>query len=163
MHQIKKLLFSIFSAFIIIGCVKTINSPVGSWKGEIETTIDSQGGKMKKTSNYQYTLYQDGYCTIYVKNIWDIDGLKTRSEFKGLWHQESNIVTVQYNLLDEKKVSSYATTPRNWNEVRHVFTINYKLMNMNGKIEGKEINLVKKSSKNFRKKILNIESNDQKN
>jgi len=110
---------------------------------------------MQKTSNYQYTLYQDGYCTIFVINIWDNDGLETRNEFKGLWHQESNIVTVQYNLLDEKKVSSYATTPRNWNEVRHVFTINNNLINMNGKIEGTEINLVKK--------ILNIESNDQKN
>ena len=155
MHQIKRLLFPIFSAFIIIGCIKTINSPVGSWNGEIETTIDYQGVKMQKTSNYQYTLYQDGYCTIFVINIWDNDGLETRKEFKGLWHQESNIVTVQYNLLDEKKVSSYATTPRNWNEVRHVFTINNNLINMNGKIEGTEINLVKK--------ILNIESNDQKN
>ena len=106
---------------------------------------------MKKTSNYQYTLYQDGYCTIYVKNIWDIDRLETRSEFKGLWYQESNIVNVQYNLLDEKKVSSYATSPRNWNEVRHVFTINNNFMN--GKIEGTEINLVKKSSKSFIKNL----------
>ena len=143
MHQIKRLLFLIFSAFIIIGCIKTINSPVGSWNGEIETTIDYQGVKMQKTSNYQYTLYQDGYCTIIVKNKWHFDGLETRNEFRGLWHQESNIVTVQYNLLDEKKVSSYATTPRNWNEVRHVFTINNNFMNMNGKIEGAEINLEK--------------------
>ena len=143
MHQIKRLLFLIFSAFIIIGCIKTINSPVGSWNGEIETTIDYQGVKMQKTSNYQYTLYQDGYCTIFVINIWDNDGLETRNEFKGLWHQKSNIVTVQYNLLDEKKVYTYATTPRNWNEVRHVFTINNNSMNMNGKIEGAEINLEK--------------------
>ena len=149
MHQIKKLLLSIFSVFIIVGCVKTINSPVGSWKGEVETTTDSQGGKMKKTSNYQYTLYQGGYCTIYVKHIWDIDGLETKNEFKGLWYQKANIVTIEYNLLDEKKVSSYATTPRNWNEVRHVFIIKNNLMKMNGKIEGTEINLEKKSSKSF--------------
>jgi hypothetical protein len=149
MHQIKKLLFPTFSAIIIIGCLKPINSPVGSWKGKAITGINSEGKKMKKTSNYHYTLHQGGSCTIIVKTIWDIDGLETKDEFEGSWHQESNIVTVQYNLLDEKKVSDYATTPRNWNAVRHVFTIDSKLMNMNGKLESTEINLVRESIENF--------------
>ncbi len=149
MHQIKKLLFPTFSAIIIIGCLKPINSPVGSWKGKAITGINSAGKKMKKTSNYHYTLNQGGSCTIIVKTIWDIDGLETKDEFEGSWHQESNIVTVQYNLLDEKKVSDYSTTPRNWNEVRHVFTIDSKLMNMNGKLESTEITLVRESIENF--------------
>ena len=104
---------------------------------------------MQKISNYYYTLHQDGSCTIIVKTIWDIDGLETRGEFEGSWHKKSNLVTVQYNLLDEKKVSDYATTPRNWNEVRHVFTIDNKLMNMNGKIEDTEITLLKESGEKF--------------
>ncbi|MEE2614356.1 MAG: hypothetical protein VYC62_02085 [Verrucomicrobiota bacterium] len=149
MHQIKKLLFPTFSAIIIIGCLKPINSPVGSWKGKAITGINSEGKKMKKTSNYHYTLHQGGSCTIIVKTIWDIDGLETKDEFEGSWHQESNRVTVQYNLLDEKKVADYATTPRNWNEVRHVFTIDSKLMNMNGNLESTEITLVRESIENF--------------
>ena len=145
MYQIKKLLFPTFSAVIIIGCLKPINSPVGSWKGNLITETNSEGKKMKKSISYHYALHQDGYCTIIVETIWDIDGLKTKYEFEGSWHQKSNTVTVQYNLLDEKNVSDYATTPRNWNEVRHVFTIDNKLINMNGKLENTEITLVKES------------------
>ena len=81
--------------------------------------------------------------------MWDIDGLETKDEFEGSWHQESTLVTVQYNLLDEKKVSDYATTPRNWNEVRHVFTFDSKLMNMKGKYKNTEITLVKESIETF--------------
>ena len=143
MHQIKKLLFPTFSAIIIIGCLKPINSPVGSWKGKAITGINSEGKKMKKTSNYHYTLHQGGSCTIIVKTIWDIDGLETKDEFEGSWHQESNIVTVQYNLLDEKKVSDYATTPRNWNEVRHVYKINNDSIHMHGEIEKTKVKLEK--------------------
>ena len=149
MYQIKNLLFATFSSIIIIGCLKPIHSPVGSWKGKVITGINSEGGEMQKISNYHYTLHQDGSCTIIVKTIWDIDGLETRGEFEGSWHKESNFVTVQYNLLDEKKVSDYATTPRNWNEVRHVFTIDNKLLNMNGKIEDTEITLLKESGEKF--------------
>ena len=149
MHQRKKLLFQIFLAIFIIGCQKPITSPIGSWKGKAITGIKSEGKKLKKTSNYHYTLHLGGSCTIIVKTIWDIDGLETKDEFEGSWHQESNIVTVQYNLLDEQKVSDYATTPRNWNEVRHVFTFDSKLMNMKGRYKNTEITLVKESIETF--------------
>ena len=149
MHQIKKILILIFSVIVIFGCQKTINSPVGSWKGLVITGINSEGKKMKKTSNYHYILHPDRSCTIIVKTMWDIDGLETKDEFEGSWHQESTLVTVQYNLLDEKKVSDYATTPRNWNEVRHVFTFDSKLMNMKGKYKNTEITLVKESIETF--------------
>ncbi len=143
MFQLTNLLVLPFAAAFIIGCSKSIPSPIGSWKGEIKTEIDSEGKKMQHTSKYNYTLNKDGSCSIIVETIWDIDGFKTKNEFEGSWQQESNTITVNYNLLDNKKVSDYATTPRNWNEVRHVYKINNDSIHMHGEIEKTKVKLEK--------------------
>ena len=80
-----------------------------------------------------------------VKSVWAIDGAKTISEFRGTWEQRLNAITVKYNSLDEKNTTQrYATTPRNWNEVQHVFQYGERGSELIGSIHEVQVYLTRK-------------------
>ena len=114
----------LFVASLGSACVHSRFSADGVWIGTTRTTIEAEGQKLMKSSVYRFDLKPDGTCSISVESFWEVDGTKTVDEFEGSWEQRSNLLTVKYNLLDRKNADAkYATTPWDWNEVKHVFHI----------------------------------------
>ena len=97
-----------------------------------------------KSSFYRFDLKPDGTCSISVESFWEVDGTKTVDEFEGSWEQRSNLLTVKYNLLDRKNADAkYATTPRDWNEVKHVFHIDASGKLLKGTIDEAQVDLTR--------------------
>ena len=97
-----------------------------------------------KSSVYRFDLKPDGTCSISVESFWEVDGTKTVYGFEGTWEQRSNALTVKYNLLDRKNADAkYATTPRDWNEVRHVFQIDATEKRLKGTIDEAQVDLTR--------------------
>ena len=79
-----------------------------------------------------------------MESFWEVDGTKTVDEFEGSWEQRSNLLTVKYNLLDRKNADAkYATTPQDWNEVKHVFHIDASGKLLKGTIDEAQVDLTR--------------------
>ena len=120
--KLRLFIFALLSAMIGSACVHPRFSASGVWVGTARIIIEAEGQKLAKTSEFRFDLKPYGRCTVTIKSSWDVDGAETVAEFDGTWEQRSNSVAVHYNLLDEKNTTTgYATTPRDWNEVQHIF------------------------------------------
>ena len=134
----------LFVASLGSACVHSRFSADGAWIGKARTTIEAEGQKLIKSSFYRFDLKPDGTCSISVESFWEVDGTKTVDEFEGSWEQRSNALTVKYNLLDRKNADAkYATTPRGWNEVRHVFQIYATEKRLKGTIDEAQLDLTR--------------------
>ena len=134
----------LFVALIGSACVHSRFSADGVWIGPARTTIEAEGQKVRTSSVYRFDLKPDGTCSISVESFWEVDGTKTVDEFEGTWEQRSNALTVKYNLLDRKNADAkYATTPRDWNEVRHVFQIDATEKRLKGTIDEAQVDLTR--------------------
>ena len=134
----------LFVASLGSACVHSRFSADGVWIGTARTTIEAEGQKLMKSSVYRFDLKPDGTCSISVESFWEVDGTKTVDEFEGSWEQRSNLLTVKYNLLDRKNADAkYATTPRDWNEVQHVFHIDASGKLLKGTIDDAQVDLTR--------------------
>ena len=134
----------LFVASLGLACVHSRFSADGAWIGKARSTIEAEGQKLMKSSVYRFDLKPDGNCSISVESFWEVDGTKTVDEFEGTWEQRSNALTVKYNLLDRKNADAkYATTPRGWNEVRHVFQIDATEKRLKGTIDEAQVDLTR--------------------
>ena len=134
----------LFVALIGSACVHSRFSADGVWIGTARTTIEAEGQKLRKSSVYRFDLKPDGTSSISVESFWEVDGTKTVDEFEGTWEQRSNALTMKYNLLDRKNADAkYATTPRDWNEVRHVFQIDATEKRLKGTIDEAQVDLTR--------------------
>ena len=134
----------LFVASLASACVHSRFSADGAWIGKARTTIEAEGQKLIKSSFYRFDLKPDGTCSISVESFWEVDGTKTVDEFEGSWDQRSNLLTVKYNLQDRKNADAkYATTPRHWNEVRHVFQIDTTEKRLKGTIDEAQVDLTR--------------------
>ena len=134
----------LFVALIGSACVHSRFSADGVWIGTTRTTIEAEGQKLRKSSVYRFDLKPDGTCSISVESFWEVDGTKTVDEFEGSWEQRSKLITVKYNLLDRKNANAkYATTPRDWNEVQHVFHIDALGKLLKGTIDEAQVDLTR--------------------
>ena len=134
----------LFIALIGSACVHPRFSVEGVWIGKTHTSIEAEGQKLRKSSVYRFDLKPDGTCSISVESFWEVDGTKTVDEFEGSWEQRSSLLTVKYNLLDRKNADAkYATTPRDWNEVKHVFHIDASGKLLKGTIDEAQVDLTR--------------------
>ena len=137
-------ILTLFISLLATACVHQRGVVSGIWIGKARTAIEAEGQTLMKSSTYRYELNPDGTCTVTVNSLWEIDGAETVSEFSGIWEQHAQTITVKYNLLDEKNASAdYATTPRDWNEVRHVFEFVDSGAGLLGMIDKKTVHLTR--------------------
>jgi len=135
----------LLTALVGSACVHPRFSATGVWIGKARIAIEAEGQKLMKSCVYRFDFKPNGTCTVMVKSVWAIDGAKTISEFRGTWEQRLNAITVKYNSLDEKNTTQrYATTPRNWNEVQHVFQYGERGSELIGSIHEVQVYLTRK-------------------
>lgn len=138
-------IFTLLSAMVGSACVHPRFSASGVWVGKARIVIEAEGQNLTKSSEFRFNLRPDGRCTVTIKSLWEVDGAETVAEFDGTWEQRSNSVAVHYNLLDEKNTTtSYATTPRDWNEVQHVFRYDKSGTGLKGTIDEVQVQLIRR-------------------